>query len=37
MDNSVNIESITLDALVRLLRLENFDLLDIQKKYEEKF
>lgn len=36
MDNSVNIESITLDALVRLLRLENFDLLDIQKKYEEK-
>ena len=36
MDNSVNIESITLDALVRLLKLEGFDLSDIQEKYEAK-
>lgn len=36
MNNSVNIESVTLDALVRLLKLEGFDLSDIQKKYEAK-
>lgn len=35
MNNSVNVESVTLDALVRLLKLEGFNLSDIQKKYEK--
>lgn len=34
MKNSVNVESITLDALVRLLKLEGFNLSDLQEKYE---
>lgn len=34
MNDLVNVESVALGALIRLLKLEGFNLSDIQQKYE---